>query len=65
MADKVFAELTKELQQQGVSKRVIADMFGMALRSYHRKSREVEQSGTSPGRTVWKPFWSSFAATNP
>lgn len=54
VADQVFRDLTNELQRQGVSKRVIADMFGMALRTYHRRSRELEQSGTLPGRTVWE-----------
>src|SRR5690606_41074423 len=38
----------------GVSKKVIADMFGMALRTYHRKVRSSRQSATEEGRTVWE-----------
>jgi hypothetical protein len=29
-------------------------MFGMALRTYHRRSRELTQSGSQSGRTVWE-----------
>src|SRR5262245_33808399 len=29
VADQVFLDLTRELQNQGVTKKVIADMFGM------------------------------------
>ncbi|HEX2730077.1 MAG TPA: hypothetical protein VHM70_00675 [Polyangiaceae bacterium] len=54
VADKVFLELTRELQNQGVSKKVIADMFGMALRTYHRRAKEVAESGSQPGRSIWE-----------
>jgi hypothetical protein len=53
VADQVFADLTRELQNQGVTKKVIADMFGMALRTYHRRVAETAQSQTDAGRTVW------------
>lgn len=53
VADQVFADLTRELQNQGVTKKVIADMFGMALRTYHRRVAETAQSQTDTGRTVW------------
>lgn len=53
VADQVFADLTRELQNQGVTKKVIADMFGMALRTYHRRVAETGQSQTDAGRTVW------------
>jgi hypothetical protein len=36
LADQVFLELAREIEQQGVSKKVAADMFGIALRSYQR-----------------------------
>lgn len=53
VADQVFSDLTRELQHQGVTKKVIADMFGMALRTYHRRVAETGQSQTDTGRTVW------------
>jgi hypothetical protein len=54
VADQVFLGLSKELQSQGVSKKVIADMFGLALRTYHRKMRSCQESQTEHGRTVWE-----------
>jgi len=54
VADQVFLDLTNELQNQGVTKKVIADMFGMALRTYHRRVQETRQSRTDAGRTVWE-----------
>jgi hypothetical protein len=54
VANQVFLNLSTELQSQGVSKKVIADMFGMALRTYHRKVRSCRQSQTEHGRTVWE-----------
>jgi hypothetical protein len=53
VADRIFLDLSTELNQQGVSKKVIADMFGMALRTYHRKVQAVRQSQTEKGRSVW------------
>jgi len=54
VADQVFTELTSELEKQGVKKKVIADMFGMALRTYHRKSQELRTSQTVEGQTLWE-----------
>jgi len=54
IADQVFLDLTRELQNQGVTKKVIADMFGMALRTYHRRVQETRESRTDTGRTVWE-----------
>ncbi len=54
VADQVFLDLSQELQNQGVTKKVIADMFGMALRTYHRRVQETQQSRTDAGRTVWE-----------
>jgi hypothetical protein len=53
VANEVFAGLTAELQQQGVSKKVVADMFGMALRSYRQKVQRLSESATSRGVTLW------------
>lgn len=54
VAEQVFLDLTNELSQRGVKKNVIADMFGMALRTYHRRVRELSESKTDAGRSVWE-----------
>ena len=54
VADQVFLDLTHELTAQGVTKKVIADMFGMALRTYHRRVQETLQSQTDTDHTVWE-----------
>ncbi len=54
VANQVFLDLSEELHSQGVSKKVIADMFGMALRTYHRKAQSCRESHTDVGRTVWE-----------
>lgn len=54
VANQVFLDLTGELSAQGLGKHVIADMFGMALRTYHRKVRAVSASQTDHGRSVWE-----------
>ncbi len=38
VADQVFFELGRELEAQGVRRNVVADMFGLALRSYQMKN---------------------------
>jgi len=54
LADQVFIELSKELHAQGVSRKVTADMFGMALRSYIRKLRRLNEGKTDAGKTLWQ-----------
>jgi hypothetical protein len=54
LADQMFRDLSRELEAQGVSRKVSADMFGMALRSYLRKVQKVSESRTDPGRTLWQ-----------
>lgn len=53
IADEIFSGLVSELNQLGVSNKVIADMFGMALRSYRQKVRRLGDSATSRGTTLW------------
>jgi hypothetical protein len=53
IADEVFSGLVSELTQQGVSNKVIADMFGMARRSYRQKVHRVGDSSSSRGATLW------------
>ena len=54
VADQVFVELAKELDSQGVGRRVAADMFGLALRSYQKKLRRLTESKTAADRTLWQ-----------
>jgi hypothetical protein len=54
VANQVFADLTEQLSAQGVTKSVIADMFGMALSTYHRRVRAAAESETDVGRSVWE-----------
>ena len=54
IANQVFFELAKELESQGVSRKVSADMFGMALRAYVRKVRRLGEGQTERGKTLWQ-----------
>ncbi|HEX7669496.1 MAG TPA: hypothetical protein VF395_07935, partial [Polyangiaceae bacterium] len=54
VANQVFADLSEQLSAQGVTKTVIADMFGMALSTYHRRVRAAAESKTEAGRSVWE-----------
>lgn len=54
VAEQVFLELTQELERQGVPRKVSADMFGMALRTYQRRMQRVAQSRTDRGRSLWE-----------
>lgn len=54
LANQVFLELANELESQGVSRKVSADMFGMALRSYLRRIQGLSESSTERGRTLWE-----------
>jgi hypothetical protein len=44
VADQVFLELAREIEAQGVRRKVVADMFGLALRSYQLKVQRLEDS---------------------
>jgi len=54
IANQVFWELSRELEAQGVSRKVSADMFGMALRTYLRRIQWLSESSTYRGRTLWE-----------
>jgi len=61
IANEVFVGLVAELENQGVSKKVIADMFGMALRSYRQKVQRLGESVTTRGVTLWSAVQSFLA----
>jgi hypothetical protein len=54
VADQVFADLVRELKEQGLGNKVIADMFGMALRTYHARMARLSESRTDQGRSLWE-----------
>ncbi len=54
LANQVFLDLARELEAQGVSRKVSADMFGMALRAYIRKVRRLDEAASARGRTLWQ-----------
>ncbi len=53
VADEIFLGLVKQLESQGLGKKVIADMFGLALRSYQQKVQRLGESATHRGVTLW------------
>lgn len=52
-ANQVFLDLAQELKAQGLGHKVIADMFGLALRTYHGKVRRLSESSTFRGQSLW------------
>lgn len=54
VADQVFLDLAREIEAQGVSRKVAADMFGLALRTYQLKMQRLAQSSTERDRTLWE-----------
>src|SRR5690606_23595495 len=54
LADQVFVELSREIEAQGVSRKVAADMFGLAIRTYQKKVQRLTESVADKGDTVWE-----------
>lgn len=54
VADEVFLNLSRELEQQGLSRKVVADMFGLALRGYQRRVQRLTECQTDRGTTLWQ-----------
>jgi hypothetical protein len=54
VADEVFLSLSRELESQGVGRKVAADMFGLALRTYQKKVQRLSGSSTVNERTLWE-----------
>jgi hypothetical protein len=53
IADQVFLDLSRELESQGLSRKVVADMFGLVLRGYQKKVQRLTESQTATGQTLW------------
>jgi DNA-binding MarR family transcriptional regulator len=54
VANQVFGDLVGELKQQGLGNKVIADMFGLALRTYHKKVARLGESQSFRGQSIWE-----------
>ncbi|MFT7578613.1 MAG: hypothetical protein ACI9MR_000271 [Myxococcota bacterium] len=54
VADKVFVDLSAELERQGVGRKVVADMFGLALRGYQKRVQRLSASATDRETTLWE-----------
>lgn len=54
VADQVFLNLARELEAQGVGRKIAADMFGLALRSYQLKISRLGESASEGERTLWE-----------
>lgn len=52
-ANQVFLDLVSELKEQGLGNTLIADMFGLSLRTYHNKMRRLSESSTERGESLW------------
>ncbi len=57
VADQVFLDLTREIESQGVGRKVVADMFGLALRSYQRKVQRLSESISERNRSLWEAVY--------
>lgn len=62
LADQVFLELARELENQGVAKVLVADMFGLALRTYQRRTQRLTESASAQSRTLWESVYSFIRA---
>jgi hypothetical protein len=65
VADQVFLSLAQEIERQGVSRKVVADMFGLALRTYQRKVQRLEESASAGGRTLWEAVIDYLSESGP
>lgn len=54
IAEQVFLQLAREIEAQGVARKVVADMFGLALRGYQKKTQRLAQSSTTQGKTLFE-----------
>ena len=54
VADQVFLDLAREIEAQGIGRKVVADMFGLALRSYQKKVQRLTESATEKNKTAWQ-----------
>lgn len=54
VADQVFVQLAREIEAQGVGRKVVADMFGLALRTYQRRVQRLTEQSANRQQTLWE-----------
>ncbi|MFO0749112.1 MAG: hypothetical protein U1F43_26135 [Myxococcota bacterium] len=52
--DRMFHALAAALEARGLSKKLVADMCGLALRGYQKRMQRLAESATVGGRTLWE-----------
>ncbi len=57
VSDQVFISLSKQLEELGLGRKVAADMFGMAVRSYQRKMQRLTCSQSEEGESLWSALY--------
>ena len=65
VANQVFLDLADELNRQGVSRKVSADMFGLALRTYLRKIQRLGEGATERGHSLWEAVLAFLQKSSP
>jgi hypothetical protein len=64
-ANQVFLDLVEALREQGLGSRVIADMFGLALRTYQEQGRRLSESRTVRGKSLWEAVLEHVQSNGP
>jgi DNA-binding MarR family transcriptional regulator len=64
-ANQVFLDLSAALREHGVGSKIIADMFGLALRTYQERVRRLSESQTMRGRSLWEAILEHIEARGP
>lgn len=54
LPDRFFYQLAMALEAQGLSKKLVADMSGLALRSYQKRLQRLAESRSDTGKTLWE-----------
>ncbi len=65
VVDQVFLDLSAELRRQGLSPKVIADMFGIAIRTYHSKVRRLSEQANAHRRILWQEVYAHIRDEGP
>ncbi len=65
LTDEVFLSLARELEAQGVRKQVVADMFGLAMRSYQKRMQKLAESASQRDKSLWKRSWEFIGEHHP
>jgi hypothetical protein len=65
VADQVFLDLAREIEAQGLTRQVTANMFGLALRTYQKKVQRLAESVSARNRTLWEAVYQHILDEGP